>query len=108
MSLIAMTVFLKTKMHVGTLEDGNKYFGALFFGLINVMFNGMAEMALIIFKLPVFFREDIVLATMEGTFIMLRKCSIELLLLQSYFVCICISRYLEDTYIKMLNNAYIS
>ncbi|XP_062117542.1 pleiotropic drug resistance protein 2-like [Humulus lupulus] len=57
MSLIAMTVFLKTKMHVGTLEDGNKYFGALFFGLINVMFNGMAEMALTIFKLPVFFKQ---------------------------------------------------
>uniref|UniRef100_A0A803QSS8 ABC transporter domain-containing protein n=1 Tax=Cannabis sativa TaxID=3483 RepID=A0A803QSS8_CANSA len=57
MSLIAMTVFLKTKMHVGSLEDGNKFYGALFFGLINVMFNGMAEMAFTIFKLPVYFKQ---------------------------------------------------
>uniref|UniRef100_A0A7N2LHE1 ABC transporter domain-containing protein n=1 Tax=Quercus lobata TaxID=97700 RepID=A0A7N2LHE1_QUELO len=46
MSIIAMTVFLRTKMKHGRLEDGGKYYGALFFSLINVMFNGMAELAL--------------------------------------------------------------
>ena len=57
MSLIAMTVFLRTEMKHGQLEDGGKFFGALFFSLINVMFNGMAELALTIFRLPVFFKQ---------------------------------------------------
>ncbi|CAL0299773.1 unnamed protein product [Lupinus luteus] len=57
MSLIAMTVFLRTEMKHGQLEDGRKYYGALFFGLINVMFNGMAELAMTILGLPVFFKQ---------------------------------------------------
>ncbi|PKI49306.1 hypothetical protein CRG98_030234, partial [Punica granatum] len=57
MSLIAMTVFLRTQMPVGTVEDGGKFFGALFFSLINVMFNGMAELAMTVFRLPVFYKQ---------------------------------------------------
>jgi hypothetical protein len=57
MSFIAMTVFLRTEMKHGRIEDGGKYYGALFFSLINVMFNGMAELALTIFGLPVFFKQ---------------------------------------------------
>ncbi|KAI6674140.1 hypothetical protein NL676_002046 [Syzygium grande] len=57
MSLIALTVFLRTEMHVGTVEDGGKFFGALFFSLINVMFNGMAELAMTVFRLPVFYKQ---------------------------------------------------
>lgn len=57
MSLIAMTVFFRTEMPVGTVEDGGKFLGALFFSLINVMFNGMAEMAMTVFRLPVFFKQ---------------------------------------------------
>ncbi|KAI3442852.1 uncharacterized protein J3R85_000545 [Psidium guajava] len=57
MSLIAMTVFLRTEMPVGTVEDGGKFFGALFFSLINVMFNGMAELAMTVFRLPVFYKQ---------------------------------------------------
>ncbi|XP_028768416.1 pleiotropic drug resistance protein 2 isoform X2 [Neltuma alba] len=57
MSLIALTVFLRTEMKYGKLEDGTKFFGALFFSLINVMFNGMAELALTILRLPVFFKQ---------------------------------------------------
>ncbi|XVE96475.1 hypothetical protein REPUB_Repub02eG0225200 [Reevesia pubescens] len=57
MSLIALTVYLRTEMPVGTLEDGQKFFGALFFSLINVMFNGMAELAMTVFRLPVFFKQ---------------------------------------------------
>ena len=52
-----MTVLLTTKMKHGRLEDGGKYIGALFFSLINVMFNGMAELALTMFRLPVFFKQ---------------------------------------------------
>lgn len=57
MSLIAFTVFFRTEMKVGNVEDGGKFFGALFFSLINVMFNGTAELALTIFRLPVFFKQ---------------------------------------------------
>ncbi|KAK7343909.1 hypothetical protein VNO77_13026 [Canavalia gladiata] len=57
MSLIAMTLFFRTQMKSGQLEDGRKYYGALFFSLNNIMFNGMAELALTIFRLPVFFKQ---------------------------------------------------
>ncbi|KAF8395358.1 hypothetical protein HHK36_019304 [Tetracentron sinense] len=57
MSVIAMTVFLRTEMKHGQLADGGKYYGALFFSLINVMFNGMAELAMTVMRLPVFFKQ---------------------------------------------------
>lgn len=57
MSLIALTVFLRTEMPVGKVQDGGKFFGALFFSLINVMFNGMAELAMTVFRLPVFYKQ---------------------------------------------------
>ncbi|KAL4280604.1 hypothetical protein GQ457_03G028150 [Hibiscus cannabinus] len=57
MSVIAFTVFFKTKMKAGHISNGTKFYGALFFSLINVMFNGMAELALTIFRLPVFFKQ---------------------------------------------------
>ncbi|GMI90397.1 pleiotropic drug resistance 6, PLEIOTROPIC DRUG RESISTANCE 6, ATP-binding cassette G34 [Hibiscus trionum] len=57
MSVIAFTVFFRTKMKAGHISNGTKFYGALFFSLINVMFNGMAELALTIFRLPVFFKQ---------------------------------------------------
>lgn len=57
MSIIAMTVFIRSEMKPGTVEGGGKFYGALFFSLINVMFNGMAELAMTIFRLPVFFKQ---------------------------------------------------
>ncbi|KAF6166044.1 hypothetical protein GIB67_012941 [Kingdonia uniflora] len=57
MSTIAFTVFFRTEMKVGQLQDGGKFFGALFFSLINVMFNGMAELAMTVSKLPVFYKQ---------------------------------------------------
>ncbi|GKU91580.1 hypothetical protein SLEP1_g5436 [Rubroshorea leprosula] len=56
-SIIAFTVFLRTKMKAGDITSGGKFYGALFFSLINVMFNRMAELALTIFRLPVFFKQ---------------------------------------------------
>lgn len=44
-------------MKVGQITDGGKFYGALFFSLINVMFNGTAELALTVFRLPVFFKQ---------------------------------------------------
>ncbi|KAK6126410.1 hypothetical protein DH2020_039860 [Rehmannia glutinosa] len=57
MAVIAFTVFLRTEMPFGQLTDGGKFFGALFFSLINVMFNGMAELAMTVFRLPVFYKQ---------------------------------------------------
>ena len=59
MSVIALTVFLRTEMPMGTVADGGKFFAALFFSLINVMFNGMAELAMTVFRLPVFYKKGI-------------------------------------------------
>ncbi|KAL7108000.1 hypothetical protein ACP275_06G088600 [Erythranthe tilingii] len=57
MSLITFTVFFRTEMKSGSLIDGGKFYGALFFSLINVMFNGTAELALTVLRLPVFFKQ---------------------------------------------------
>ncbi|GER45131.1 pleiotropic drug resistance protein [Striga asiatica] len=57
MSLIAMTIFLRTKMDKETVQDGGIYTGALFFAVIMVMFNGMSELAMTIYKLPVFYKQ---------------------------------------------------
>ncbi|CAN1134900.1 ABC transporter G family member 39 [Linum perenne] len=57
MSIIAFTVFLRSTMKVGTVTDGNKFLGAMFFSLINMMFNGMAELAMTVFRLPVFYKQ---------------------------------------------------
>lgn len=57
MSVVTMTMFLRTHMHHETIGDGAKYFGALFYSLVNVMFNGMAEISLTVYKLPVFYKQ---------------------------------------------------
>ncbi|XP_076882997.1 ABC transporter G family member 39-like [Bidens hawaiensis] len=57
MSLVGMTMFFRTTMHAGSLEDGMKFYGSLFFGLIIVMFNGMTELALTVIRLPVFYKQ---------------------------------------------------
>uniref|UniRef100_A0A7N0V9J1 ABC transporter domain-containing protein n=2 Tax=Kalanchoe fedtschenkoi TaxID=63787 RepID=A0A7N0V9J1_KALFE len=57
MSVISLTVFLRTEMPVGTVQDGQKFFGALFFCLVTVMFNGLAELALTVLRLPVFYKQ---------------------------------------------------
>nr|CAB3453166.1 unnamed protein product [Digitaria exilis] len=57
MAIIAMTVFLRTNMHRDSMENGRIYMGALFFGILMIMFNGLAEVGLTIAKLPVFFKQ---------------------------------------------------
>ncbi|KAI3518207.1 hypothetical protein L1887_06696 [Cichorium endivia] len=56
MSLVGMAVFFRSEMEVGSLENGGKFFGSLFFGLLIVMFNGMAELVLTVMRLPVFYK----------------------------------------------------
>ncbi|KAL2326679.1 hypothetical protein Fmac_025737 [Flemingia macrophylla] len=56
-AMITMTVFFRTEMKHGHLEGAGKYYGALFFSLINVMFNGVAELAMTTMRLPVFYKQ---------------------------------------------------
>ncbi|XP_065866894.1 pleiotropic drug resistance protein 2-like [Euphorbia lathyris] len=57
MAVIAFTLFFRTEMQPGKREGAGKYFGALFFGLLNVMFNGMAEISMTLVRLPIFFKQ---------------------------------------------------
>ncbi|PON81569.1 hypothetical protein TorRG33x02_226070, partial [Trema orientale] len=57
MSVIALTVFFRKEMPVGILQGGGKFLGALYFSLINIMFNGLIEMAMTVLRLPVFYKQ---------------------------------------------------
>ncbi|CAN0915029.1 Pleiotropic drug resistance protein 1 [Linum grandiflorum] len=57
MALLAMTVFFRTEMPRDSINDGGIFVGALFFSLIMIMFNGMAELSMTIAKLPVFYKQ---------------------------------------------------
>ncbi|KAF8657997.1 hypothetical protein HU200_059457 [Digitaria exilis] len=57
LSTITMTVFIRTKMHRDSVTDGGIYVGVLVIILIVIMFNGMSELALTVFRLPVFFKQ---------------------------------------------------
>ncbi|KAI6680126.1 hypothetical protein NL676_034007 [Syzygium grande] len=57
MAFITMTVFLRTDMHRDTVMDGGIYFGALYFTLLIIMFNGFSELGMTIVKLPVFYKQ---------------------------------------------------
>jgi hypothetical protein len=39
------------------VSNGGIYMGALFFGVLMIMFNGFSELALTIFKIPLFFKQ---------------------------------------------------
>ena len=56
MSLVVMTTFFRTNMH-RNVTYGGIYMGALYFALDTVMFNGFAELAMTVLKLPVFFKQ---------------------------------------------------
>lgn len=52
-----MTLFLRTEMNNDTVTDGTIYMGSFFFAVVLLMFNGMAELAMTIAKLPVFYKQ---------------------------------------------------
>ncbi|CAL4948795.1 unnamed protein product [Urochloa decumbens] len=56
MAFIVMTTFFRTSMKHDFLYGGI-YMGALFFALDTIMFNGFAELAMTVMKLPVFFKQ---------------------------------------------------
>ncbi|XP_057868467.2 ABC transporter G family member 39 [Cryptomeria japonica] len=55
--VITMTLFLRTEMHQRNISDGNLYMGAMFFGLVNMMFDGFPEMSMTVARLPVFYKQ---------------------------------------------------
>ncbi|KAF7026533.1 hypothetical protein CFC21_038644 [Triticum aestivum] len=57
LGLVAMTVFFRTKMPYGQISDSAKFFGALTFSLITVLFNGFAELQFTIKMLPTFYKQ---------------------------------------------------
>lgn len=52
-----MALFFRTEMHRDSVTDGGIYMGALFFIMLMVFFNGMAEIPMTIAKLPVFYKQ---------------------------------------------------
>ncbi|MCO5580506.1 hypothetical protein L7F22_034374 [Adiantum nelumboides] len=56
-TIATMTVFLRTELHQESVADANLYMGALFYGLIMIMFNGFNEMAGVVSRLPVFYKQ---------------------------------------------------
>ena len=57
MAFITMTIFLRTEMHRDSVTDGGIYVGAMFYGIVTVMFNGLAEISVIVSRLPVFYKQ---------------------------------------------------
>ncbi|XP_058749298.1 pleiotropic drug resistance protein 1-like [Vicia villosa] len=57
LAMIAMTIFLRTEMQRDSVAHGGIYVGALFFAVVVVMFNGMAEISMVVSRLPVFFKQ---------------------------------------------------
>ena len=51
------SVFPRTRMRHETMADAGKYFGALFYGSVIVLFNGAAEMAITVERLPVHYKQ---------------------------------------------------
>ncbi|XP_034682534.1 pleiotropic drug resistance protein 1-like isoform X2 [Vitis riparia] len=56
-AFISMTLFLRTEMSRNTVEDGGIFMGALFFAVLRIMFNGLTELPMTIFQLPVFYKQ---------------------------------------------------
>ncbi|XP_071737932.1 ABC transporter G family member 31-like [Rutidosis leptorrhynchoides] len=54
---VTCTIFLRTRLHPTDVMDGSLYLGCLFFGLVHMMFNGFAELPLMISRLPVFYKQ---------------------------------------------------
>ncbi|WVZ64217.1 hypothetical protein U9M48_013777, partial [Paspalum notatum var. saurae] len=57
MSLIAMSVFFHTTMKHDSVTSGGIYMGAMFFGILVIMYNGFSELALTVLRLPIFFKQ---------------------------------------------------
>ena len=57
LSFVLATLFFRTEMNHNTVYDGNKFMGSFFMGIAVVNFNGMTELAIIIKRLPTFYKQ---------------------------------------------------
>ncbi|CAL1385159.1 unnamed protein product [Linum trigynum] len=57
MAVVIGTLFLRTEMKRETAIDGLIYMGAMFFIVIMILFNGMADLSIMLPKLPVFYKQ---------------------------------------------------
>ncbi|KAL3676898.1 hypothetical protein R1sor_026846 [Riccia sorocarpa] len=57
MASIAFTVYFRTELSRDTIDDAQTYAAALFYGVLNILFNGFSELALTIIRLPVFYKQ---------------------------------------------------
>ncbi|XP_078433671.1 ABC transporter G family member 34-like isoform X2 [Wolffia australiana] len=53
---LGSSVFPRTQMPHETIADAGKYFGAIFYGVVSVLFNGAAEMVMTAERLPVHYK----------------------------------------------------
>ncbi|KAF6175536.1 hypothetical protein GIB67_038110 [Kingdonia uniflora] len=56
-AIITMIVFFPSEMPRDLIISGGIFMGAIFFSLIMIMFNGFAELAMTILKLPVYYKQ---------------------------------------------------
>ncbi|KAL2503008.1 ABC transporter G family member 39 [Forsythia ovata] len=66
MGCLVGNVTMRNEMKTGQIENSAKFRGVLFFGLINVMFNGMQELAITIFRLLVIFNRGTAYSALLG------------------------------------------
>lgn len=56
-AFIAMTIFFRSNMHKDSPTGGIIFMSALFYSVMRMMFNEMADVALTVLKLPVFYKQ---------------------------------------------------
>ncbi|KAL3686206.1 hypothetical protein R1sor_004228 [Riccia sorocarpa] len=55
--LLSMSVFFRTTLSRNNLADAQLFSSALFFGIIMIMFNGFADLAMTAARMPVFYKQ---------------------------------------------------
>ncbi|KAL2898951.1 ABC transporter G family member 31 [Bienertia sinuspersici] len=55
--IISGTTFLSKRLETTDVNYGNIYLACLFYGVTHMMFNGFSELALMTFRLPVFYKQ---------------------------------------------------
>ncbi|XP_074289923.1 ABC transporter G family member 31 isoform X2 [Silene latifolia] len=54
---VTATTFSRTTLHPTSVTYGNYYLGCLFYGIVHMLFNGFSELSLMIFRLPVYYKQ---------------------------------------------------
>ncbi|KOM25783.1 hypothetical protein LR48_Vigan187s002300 [Vigna angularis] len=92
LAVMTTTLFLRTKMHHETVEDGGTYMGALFFAVMVAMFNGISELNMAIMKLPVFYKQrDLLFYPAWAYSIPPWILKIPITLIEQYLILLCIN-----------------